>query len=77
MIENDAMTALIRRSFPDAQVEIRDLTGTMDHLSVFVRSEAFRGIPLLDRHRMVEAAVKEAREDGRLHAMSLRTDVLE
>jgi stress-induced morphogen len=77
MIDDASMTALIRRSFPDAQVEIVDLTGTMDHLSVLVRSGAFRGVPLMDRHRMVEAAVKEARDDGRLHAMSLRTEILE
>jgi len=77
MIDNDSMTDLIRRRFPDAQVEVLDLTGTMDHLSVLVRSEAFRGVPLMDRHRMVEAAVKEARDDGRLHAMSLRTEILE
>ncbi len=77
MIDNESMTTLIRRTLPDAQVEIFDMTGTMDHLSVLVRSEAFRGVPLLDRHRMVEAAVKEARDDGRLHAMSLRTEILE
>ncbi|MBD5635013.1 MAG: BolA/IbaG family iron-sulfur metabolism protein [Candidatus Eremiobacteraeota bacterium] len=77
MIDNDSMTALIRRSFPDAQVEIFDLTGTMDHFNVLVRSGAFRGVPIMDRHRMVEAALKEARDDGRLHAMSLRTEILE
>ncbi len=77
MIDDHTMTDLIRRRFPDAQVEIYDMTGTMDHLSVLVRSEAFRNVPLMDRHRMVEAAVKEARDDGRLHAMSLRTEILE
>ena len=77
MIDNESMTSLIRRTLPDAQVEIFDMTGTMDHLSVLVRSGAFRGVPLLDRHRMVEAAVKDARDDGRLHAMSLRTEILE
>ena len=77
MIDNQAMTALIRRSFPDAHVEIVDLTGTMDHFNVLVRSGAFRGIPLMDRHRMVEQALSEARADGRIHAMSIRTEILE
>jgi stress-induced morphogen len=77
MIDNASMTALIRRSFPDAQVEIVDLTGTMDHFNVFIRSGAFRGVPLMDRHRMVESALAEARADGRIHAMSIRTETLE
>jgi stress-induced morphogen len=77
MMHDDAMRALIRRSLPDAQVQITDLTGTHDHFSVVVRSKAFAGVPLMDRHRMVESSVAEARSDGRIHAMSIRTEVLE
>lgn len=77
MIRDEDMTALIRQTFPDAQVQIQDLTGTMDHFNVFVRSSAFKGVGLMDRHRMVESALAEARADGRIHAMSIRTDVLE
>jgi len=71
------MRSLIRESLPDAQVEVVDLTGTLDHFNVLVRSKAFSGVPLMDRHRMVEAAVAAARADGRIHAMSIRTEVLE
>ncbi len=67
------MIALLRRTFPDAEVEIIDLTGTKDHFDVSIRSEAFAGVLPLDRHRMVEAAVREARADGRIHALSIRT----
>jgi stress-induced morphogen len=75
MIDNQSMTELIRRAMPDAQVEIVDLTGTMDHFNVRVRSGAFTGVPLMDRHRMVESALAEARADGRIHAMSIRTEL--
>jgi stress-induced morphogen len=77
MIDEETMTSLVRRSLPDAQVRIVDLTGTMDHFNVFVRSRAFAGVPLMDRHRMVEGALADARADGRIHAMSIRTEVLE
>jgi len=77
MIRNDAMTALIHRALPDAHVEIQDLTGTMDHFNVLVGSGSFVGVSLMDRHRMVEAAVAEARADGRIHAMSIRTEIPE
>jgi stress-induced morphogen len=77
MIDEETMTSLVRRTLPDAQVHIVDLTGTMDHFNVFVRSRAFAGVPLMDRHRMVEGALADARADGRIHAMSIRTEVLE
>ena len=77
MIDDATMTSLIRRTMPDAFVQVYDLTGTMDHFNVLVRSGAFRGVPLVDRHRMVEGALSAARADGRIHAMSIRTEILE
>jgi stress-induced morphogen len=77
VIDDTTLAALIRAALPDAEIEVTDLTGTMDHLSVFVRSRAFAGVSLLDRHRMVENAVRPARADGRLHALAIRTEVKE
>ena len=71
------MLALLRHTMPDAELESTDLTGTMDHWRVRVRSRAFAGKSLLERHRMVEAALAQARGDGRIHALEIRTDVLE
>ena len=77
MIEEAAMVAMIRAEFPDAQVQIVDRTGTMDHFDVLIRSNAFAGKSLLDRHRLVERTLKPARDDGRIHAMAIRTELLE
>ena len=77
MIDNEAMVGLIREALPDAQVEIWDRTGTMDHFDVLIRSNAFAGKTLLDRHRLVERALKPARDDGRIHALAIRTELLE
>jgi stress-induced morphogen len=77
MIDDASMTALIRKTLPDAQVRIHDMTGTMDHFEVLVRSSAFTGKSLMDRHRLVEKALKQARDDGRIHALAIRTDLPE
>jgi stress-induced morphogen len=77
MIDDQTTADLIRLEIPDAQVEVRDLTGTMDHLRVRVKSKTFAGKSPLDRHRMVEYALREARADGRLHALEIRTEILE
>jgi stress-induced morphogen len=67
------ITALLRETMPDATVEVFDMTGTMDHLEVFVKTKAFAGVSPLDRHRMVERALAPARADGRIHALQIRT----
>jgi len=64
---------MLRQTMPDAEVRVYDMTGTMDHLEVFVRSKAFVGVAPLDRHRMVEKALAPARADGRIHALQIRT----
>ncbi len=77
MITNDALAALVRAALPDAEVAVFDLTGTMDHFDIQVKSSAFRGKTLLDQHRMVYGALKEAQADGRVHAMQLTTVIAE
>ena len=71
---DEAISALLRQAMPDAQVRVVDMTGTMDHLEVFVRSKAFAGVSPLNRHRMVERALAPARADGRIHALQIHTD---
>jgi stress-induced morphogen len=75
MIDRDGVVALIRAQMPDADVVVTDLTGTMDHYDIRVRSNAFTGKTLLDQHRMVYAALEGARQDGRIHALQLKTEV--
>jgi stress-induced morphogen len=73
LIENDALTALIRADMPDAEVAIMDRTGTMDHFNVTVRSSAFRGKTLIEQHQLVYGALRAALKDGRVHAVELTT----
>jgi stress-induced morphogen len=77
VIENDALTNLIRDNLPDAEVGIFDRTGTMDHFNVTVRSKAFRGKSLIEQHKLVYGALKAALKDGRVHAVELKTIVAE
>ena len=77
MIGDATLTDLIRSRLPDAEVAIIDRTGTMDHFNITVRSKAFKGKTLLDQHRLVYGALENARADGRLHAVELKTIVVE
>jgi stress-induced morphogen len=74
MISSDVLTAYVRRALPDATVAVTDRTGTMDHLSVRVISDLFKGKNLLDRHRMIYQALDEPMKDGRIHALELKAE---
>jgi len=77
MIDETTMVGMIRAVMPDAQIMIVDRNGTMDHFNVSVASKTFEGKSLMDRHRMVEGALKAARNDGRIHALEIKTAILE
>ena len=66
----DDITARIRAALPDARVELTDLTGTEDHWQATVISSAFAGKSLIERHRMVMAALA-AEMKGPIHALTL------
>ena len=67
----DAIADRIRAALPDARVELTDLTGTEDHWQATVISSAFAGKSLIERHRMVMAALA-AEMKGPIHALTLQ-----
>ena len=46
--------------------------GEATHLTITIVSSQFEGVGLMDQHRLVHAALKEARETH-LHALQLKT----
>ncbi len=77
MISQDALIQYIEKAMPDAQVTVRDRTGTMDHYQVQIISEAFEGKNLLDRQRFVYQALDEPMKDGRIHALEIKSQTPE
>jgi stress-induced morphogen len=65
---------LIKATFPDATVEIRDLAGDGDHYAATITSAAFKGKSRVQQHQMVYAALK-GNMGGALHALALTTQV--
>ena len=64
------ITAKIRAALPDAAVELQDLTGTADHWKAIIVSAAFSGKTMLERHRIVMAALADEMK-GPIHALTL------
>ena len=66
----EAITERIRAAIPDAVVELKDLTGTEDHWDARIVSTAFAGKSLIQRHRLVMAALAEELK-GPIHALTM------
>ena len=68
-MEKDHIVARIRAALPDAEVELEDLTGTRDHWKARIVSVGFADKTLLQRHRLVMAALSEEMK-GPIHALT-------
>ena len=74
MISSETLTTYVRKALPDAAVSVTDRTGTMDHFSIRVVSDLFKGKNLLDRHRLIYDALGEPMKDGRIHALEIKAE---
>ena len=68
---------MIETALPGAEVEVVDETGSGDHLRATVRAPQFAGKSRIDQHRLVRAAVQPRMDDGSIHALSIKTGVLD
>ena len=54
-------------------MEVVDRTGGGDHFHVTVVSQRFGGLPLIDQHRLVNAALAAPLADGTIHELRITT----
>jgi stress-induced morphogen len=69
-VKAEDIVAKIRAALPDANVELQDLTGTADHWKATIVSGRFAGKSLIERHRLVNAALADELK-GPIHALTL------
>ena len=69
----DSIRELLQEAFPDGEVGVDDRTGGGDPFQVTVVSSAFNEIPLLEQHKLVNAALSAPLADGTIHELRIRT----
>ena len=62
----------LQQDFPDAQLQIVDLTGTGDHWRIDIKSARFKGLTPIAQHRLVYQALQEFMPNA-IHALQLNT----
>ena len=62
----------LRQDFPDAKLQVVDLTGTGDHWRIDIKSARFKALNPIAQHRLVYQALDEFMPDA-IHALQLNT----
>jgi stress-induced morphogen len=70
----DRLESLLQAAFPEAEeLTVADRTGGGDHFQVTIVSARFDGLPLLEQHRLVNAALAAPLADGTIHELRIKT----
>ena len=69
----EEIQTLLQKDLPDAEITVEDMTGTMDHFEVRVLWPGFKGKSLIEQHRTVHHLLEGPLEDGRIHALKIKT----
>ena len=64
---------LLGQAFPGGEILVEDRTGGGDHFQVTVVSGSFNGLPLIQQHKLVNAALAAPLADGTIHELRIRT----
>lgn len=73
-MQTEEVRSLILEAFPNATVAVEDFGGgTGDHFQATIVSERFSGLPMIRQHKLVYASVQDYIDDGRIHALALKT----
>ncbi len=63
----------LKSAFPNSDVAVVDLTGTMDHFEVKIATVAFKGLSRIQQHQSVMKILQKELESGEVHALVLKT----
>lgn len=74
MMTLNEISDLVKQTIPDAHVQVDDMTGAGDHFQIYVVSSVFKGKILIDQHRLVQKSLQSAMDDGRIHAVQIKTE---
>ena len=73
MISLEEIQNRLSQKIPGAEITVQDMTGTLDHFQVHVMWQGFRGMSLIEQHQTVNRALSDFLEDGRIHALAIKT----
>ena len=76
-ISAENIKSLLKKKFPEADIEIIDTAGDSNHYSAKITAQEFRGKSRVEQHKLVYKALEGAMDgnNGILHALALQTKI--
>ena len=76
-ISAEKIRELIKKKFPQADIEIIDTAGDRNHYSATIAAQEFKGLSRVEQHKLVYKALEGAMDgtNGILHALALQTKI--
>ena len=71
-METEQIILMTKKGIPNSEVSVVDLKGTGDHFSALIISDLFKGVGLVDRHKMVYNTISDVMTN-QIHAMQIKT----
>ena len=75
MIQPSEIHQMLTQAFSNAEITVQDMTGTLDHFQIFIISKEFQNKSRIEQHRMVQVPLQTALNDGRIHAVQIKTAI--
>jgi stress-induced morphogen len=72
MMQLEQVKSLIENNLNDAEVIVSDMTGTLDHLAIFVASDDFENKSLIEQHQKIMDILREDLKE-KIHAVKIKT----
>ena len=76
-MNQEQITTRLQASYPDANIEVFDLTGAGNHWEINIATDAFKGLNRIQQHQAVMAVFGPELKTGEMHALSLKTKLKE
>ena len=73
MMNPEDIQKILIEKMSGAEVTVQDMTGTRDHFQVYVMWSGFKGKSLIEQHQAVNRTLSDYLEDGRIHALAIKT----
>ena len=74
-MNQQAMIDRLKTAYPDANIEVFDLTGGGNHWEVTIASGAFQGQTRIQQHQSVMGVFAAELKTGEVHALSIKTSL--
>ena len=72
---NEKIEHLLKENFPDSVIQVE--TPDQVHFQAWIKSKSFKGLSRIDQQRKVYEVLGDLISSGTVHALSLKTEIME